>query len=134
MIVGVAEIKALTAGWPINFALDLDSLCDQVLFPGCEITFRDSEREVQLSCGLMRRDHAAGGGKRFRFAAAFENEENLLIRHAEDAESFVGFDQPKSQPLLVEANRAGKIIRVEAGFDNAVDVWRRRSNFSSRFT
>ena len=96
MIVGIAEIEAPAARRPVHYALDLDSLCDQVFFPRSEIVFRDREREMQLACSLVRRDHAAGGGNWFRLAAASEDEENLLVRHAEYAEAFARFNQAES--------------------------------------
>lgn len=132
MIVGIAEIKTEAAGWPGHFAFDPDALCDQVFFPGGEILFRDRESEVQLACGLVRRDHAAGRGNRFQLAAASEYEENLLVRHTENAEAFAGFKQAEPELFLIEANRAGKIVGVEAGFDDAVDVRGGHDCFSSR--
>jgi len=132
MIIGIAEIKALATGWPVYLALDRDALCDQVLFPRGEILFRNCEREVQLACGPVRRDHAAGRVDGFQFAAASEDEEHVLVRHAEYAETFVGFKQPKAQLVLVEANRAGKIVGVEAGFDDAVHLRCGHVYFSSQ--
>jgi len=132
MIVGIAEIKALAAGRPIHFAFNLDTLCEQALFPRGEILFRDREREVQLAGGSVRRDHAAGRGNRLRCAAASENEEYLLVRDAEYAEAFAGFQQAESQLILVETNRAGKIVGEQTGFDDAIDARGGHDRFSSR--
>src|SRR5258706_3767111 len=41
VIVGITEIKALSTGRPVYFALDRDAPRDQVLFPGGVILFRD---------------------------------------------------------------------------------------------
>ena len=132
MIVGIAEIEALAAGRPVHLALDRDTLRDQVFFPRGEIIFRDGEREVQLARGIVRRDRAAGRGNRLLFAAALEDEEHLLVRHAEYAEAFAGFQQAESQHSLVEANRPREISREETGFDNAVDAWAGHDCFFSQ--
>jgi hypothetical protein len=122
MIVGIAEIDALAACRPVHLAFDCDAARDEMLLPHSEILFRYGERDVQLACGVVRRNHAAGRGDRFQSSAASKNKENLSIRHAEHAEPIAGFEQPQTELLLVEANRAGKIVRVKAGFNDAVDA------------
>jgi len=131
MIVGIAEIETLAAGRPGYFAFDPDALRDQALFPGGEILICNREREVQLACGLVRRDHAAGRGHGYRRAAATKYEEHLLVRDAEYAEAFEGFQQTESQFILVEANRTGKIGGEETRFDDAVDARGGHGCFSS---
>src|SRR5712675_413651 len=70
----------------------------------------------------MRRDHSARRGDRLHGSAATKEEQHLLVRHAEHAEPLTGFEQAQSELILVEANRAGKIAGVKAGFDDAVDA------------
>ena len=87
---------------------------------------------MQLACGLVRRDHATGRGNRFRRAAAAKYEEHLLVRDAEYAEAFEGFEKAESELIPVEANRTGKIAGEEAGLDDAIDARGGHSCFSSR--
>src|SRR5258705_6290395 len=70
----------------------------------------------------MRRDRSARRRNRLHRSAATKNEQHLLVRHAEHAQPLPGLEQAQSELILVEANRAGKIARVKAGFDDAVDA------------
>src|SRR5712671_1361136 len=70
----------------------------------------------------MRRDHSARRRNRLHRSATTKEEQHLLVRHAEHAEPLAGLEQAQSELILVEANRAGKIARVKANFNDAVDA------------
>src|SRR6267143_3729215 len=120
MIVRIAEIIAMPTFRPAHFAFDRDAALNQMLLPLGEILFRHGECEVQLPSGVMWRDHAAGRGDWIHTSTATENKQHLLVRHAEHAKPLAGFEQPQTKLVLVKANRAGKVVRVEASFNNAV--------------
>src|SRR6266550_2450834 len=122
MIVRIAEINAMPTFRPTHFAFDRDATLNQMLLPLGEILFRHGKSEVQLARGVVRRDQSAGREDRFQRSAAAEYEEHLLVRHAEHAEPLAGFEQPQAKLFLVKTNRAGKIVRVEASFNNAVNA------------
>src|SRR3979411_1718720 len=122
MIVRIAEVNAMPAFRPAHFAFDRDAALNQMLLPLGEILFRHGESEVQLARGVVWRGHAAGGGNRFHSPAATENKQYLLVRHTEHAEPLAGFEQPQTKLVLVKTNRAGKIARVEASFNDAVNA------------
>src|ERR1700704_1840139 len=122
MIVRIAEINAMPAFRPAHFAFDRDAALDQMLLPLSEILFRHGECEVQLPSGVVRRNHSARGGDWIHTSAATENKQHLLVRHAEHAMPLAGFEQPQSKLALVKTNRAGKIARVEASFNDAVNA------------
>src|SRR6266550_2240659 len=122
MIVRIAEINALSAFRPAHFAFDRDAALNQMLLPLGEILFRHGESEVQLARGVMWRNHSAGRGNRLHSSAATENKQHLLVRHTEHAEPLAGFEQPQTKLVLVKTNRAGKIARVEASFNDAVNA------------
>src|SRR5713101_6072963 len=132
MIVRIAEINAQAAFWPVHSAFDRYPAGDQMFLPNSQILFRYGERDVQLARGVVRRDHAAGRGDRFQRSAAAEYEQHLLVRHVEYAEPLAGFEQPESELVLVEANRAGKIGRVEASLNDAVNARGGHDCLSSR--
>jgi hypothetical protein len=121
MIVRITEINALATFRPVHSAFDRDATREQMLFPRGEILFRDGKREVQLARRAVRRNHAAGRRDRVRGPAAPEYKQHLLFGHAKRAEPLTGFEQPQSELLLVEANRARKIVRAEASFNDSVN-------------
>ena len=121
MIVWIAKINALATFRPAYFAFDRDAVGEQMLFPRAEILSRDGEREVKLARRAVRRNHPAGRRDRIHGPAAPEYEQHLLIGHAKRAEPLTGFEQPQSELLLVEANRAGKIVRAKASFNDSVN-------------
>src|SRR6266704_753428 len=130
MIVRIAEINAMPTFRPTHFAFDRDATLDQMLLPLSEILFRHGESEVQLARGVVRRDHAARRGDRLHSSAATENEQHLLVRHAEHAKPLAGFEQPQAKLVLVKTNRARKVVRVEASFNDTVKAGSRHDFFS----
>src|ERR1700704_2695072 len=122
MIVRIAEINAMATFRPAHFAFDRDAALDQMLLPLSEILFRHGECEVQLPSGVVRRNHSAWRGDWIHSSAATENEQHLFVRHAEHAKPLAGFEQPQAKLVLVKTNRAGKIGRVEASFNDAVNA------------
>src|SRR5882672_3337351 len=130
MIVRIAEVNAMPAFRPAHFAFDRDAALDQMLLPLSGILFRHGESEVQLARGVVRRNHSAGRGDWIHTSAATENEQHLLVRHAEHAKPLAGFEQPQAKLVLVKTNRARKIARVEASFNNAVKAGSRHDFFS----
>src|SRR5712672_3284576 len=123
MIVRIAEIEALAAPRPIYFAFDSDAAREQVFFPRGNIFFRYSKCDVQVARGVVRGNYAARRRNRFQCSAGAENEKHLLVRDAEHAQALAGFEQTQSELLLVKANRAGKIARVKASLNDAVEAW-----------
>src|SRR6266446_6976923 len=122
MIVRIAEVNAMPAFRPAHFAFDRDAALNQMLLPLGEILFRHGKSEVQLARGVMWRDHAAGRGNRLHSSAATENEQHLLVRHAEHAKPLPGFEQPQTKLVLIKTNQAGKIVRVKTSFNDAVNA------------
>src|SRR6266436_4790283 len=129
MIVRIAEVNAMPAFRPAHFAFDRDAALNQMLLPLGEILFRHGKSEVQLARGVVRRNHSAGRGDRLHSSTATENEQHLLVRHAEHAKPLAGFEQPQSELFFVEANCTGQVVRVEASFNNAVNARSRHSHF-----
>src|SRR6267378_2416672 len=132
MIVRIAEVNAMPAFRPAHFAFDRDAALDQMLLPLGEILFRHGKSEVQLAHGVVRRNHSARRGDWIHTSAATENKQHLLVRHAEHTEPLTGFEQPQAKLVLVKTNRARKIARVEASFNDAVNAWSRHSYLSGR--
>jgi len=83
-----------------------------------------------LARGVVWWNHSAGRGERLQSSTAAEQKQHLLIHHPEHAEPLTGFEQLQSELVLVKANRAGKIVRVEAGFNDAVNAWGGHHRFS----
>jgi hypothetical protein len=129
MIVGIAKIEALAAARPVYFAFDRDSSGNQFAFPLRKVRSRNCKGDVQRSGGLMRRDLAAGCENRFVLATALENEQYLLVSHAEYADAFVGLKKTEADFFLVEADGARKITGVQARFSDAVNLQVRHGYF-----
>ena len=87
---------------------------------------------MELSRGPMRRNHPAGSVDWLQSSTDSEHDQNLLVRHAEHTEPFAGFEQAQSELVSIETHRAGEIVRVKAGFKDAVNVWGGYDHLSRR--
>src|ERR1700722_4047701 len=122
MLVGITKIQAAASRRPHHLAFNRDTAIEQVFFPRRKILSRYSESDVQLSRGLMGWNYAARRGNRLQCSPALEHQQHLFVRDAEYAETLASLEQAQSQLILIETNRSGKIIRVKAGLNDAVNA------------
>jgi hypothetical protein len=60
MIVGIAEINADAAAWPLRAAFDCDVRLRKLCLPAREVVGGDRKRNVHRTVAVVRRDRAAG--------------------------------------------------------------------------
>src|SRR5579871_1608332 len=84
---------------------------------------------MELAGGVMRGNQPAGSRNWLLPAAAAEDQKYLAVGDAEHGEMIVGLEHVQAEAVAIEADGRTQIVRVQAGFHDAVDF--RRAHFVS---
>src|SRR5579862_2423784 len=78
VIVGIAEVDALAAGFPTHAALNRNLRLGQALFPRGEIFGGNRKGKMEMAGAIVRGNHAAGKRNRLKAAAAAEEQQDAV--------------------------------------------------------
>jgi hypothetical protein len=121
--VRIPKIDALPSPRPQNAAQNFDAVGMQMSFPLRQFLAGHSKCHMKRSCAVMRWN---GSPRKVCFpqgCAADKEQQDVLRRNIERAESFVLNQGTKSKDTIVELLRPFQIVDVKRGFFQIIESW-----------
>jgi hypothetical protein len=119
MIVGVAEIDALSAARPIGLAFDRNIVLTKPFFPSRQLRSCDGKGHMNWAATVMRGNSPARQMERFKRRTAPKQQKHTAATYIESKKPRITCQRRESKHLLVKYTRPVEVIHIKRSLENS---------------
>jgi hypothetical protein len=119
VIVGVAEVDALSAARPIGPAFDSDVVLAEPIFPSRQFLRRNGKGHMKRAAAVMRRNGPAGQMQRFERRTTAKQQKHTAAADIESKKSRITRQRRKPEHVCVKYAGAVEVIDIKRSLDNS---------------
>src|SRR5262245_16353513 len=123
MPVGITEINAPPATFPIISSFDFDPTFSEMRLPTVEFVFLNRECHMQSAIASVTGNRAAGQNNRLRRSTLTKNQQNIAPGHRVSGQTVIAMDRRQSEHAFVEGTGTRHVCRVDCRFQDAIELW-----------